>query len=309
MIEPLLATDVQHNLIACSAVLLGIATAWFAWTLTGVIAGDRRHLEAWNFESEREERVRRNSRVYRWFQPLVDEAKGSRLLAWMGKFTQTGKKLQAGAESAPWRSDEFLATKFTESVIVAGGVAILLGAGGGIGISLCAGVGYFVFALRSFSARAARRRFLFERRLPFAVDLMALTMEAGAGFRESLEAVVRENAGHPVGQEFGQVMRELEHGQTLLQSLVHLRDRMGEDALNELVFAVNKAEELGTPLSQTFLRLAGQMRMRRSQAAEKAAGQANANITFPGLVTMVASLLLIMVPFVLYAISSASDSF
>ena len=49
-------------------------------------------------------------------------------------------------------------------------------------------------------------------------------MEAGAGFRESLEAVVRENAGHPVGQEFGQVMRELEHGQTLLQSLVLRRD-------------------------------------------------------------------------------------
>jgi pilus assembly protein TadC len=90
---------------------------------------------------------------------------------------------------------------------------------------------------------------------------------------------------------------------------VNLKSRIGEDALGELVFAVQKAHELGTPLGQVFRRLAEQLRRRRSQAAEKAAGRANANITFPGLIVMAACVLLIVAPFVLKAIDQSHALF
>ena len=148
---------------------------------------------------------------------------------------------------------------------------------------------------------------MFKRRLPYAVDLIALMMEAGASFRESLATIVRENRGHALGEEFGQVLSEIEYGQTLRQALSNLRDRLADNELNEMIFAVHKAEELGTPLSMIFLRQAEQMRLMRSQWAERMAGKANANISFPGLIVMLGCMLIVIGPFVLNALSVSSN--
>jgi tight adherence protein C len=140
-------------------------------------------------------------------------------------------------------------------------------------------------------------------RLPYGVDLMALMMEAGAGFRDSLGAVARENSDHPLGQELGKVQYAIERGQTLRQALIEMRDRLNQDDVNEMVFSILKAEELGTPLGKIFLTLADQMRLKRFQWAEKKAGEAETQISYPGMLLMMACMIVAVGPFVLRAAS------
>ena len=77
---------------------------------------------------------------------------------------------------------------------------------------------------------------------------------------------------------------------------------MPDDDVAELVFMINKGNEFGTPMAQTFRLQAEQMRLKRSQWAEKAAGTAQVNIVLPGMVIMIACLIIIGAPFILAAI-------
>ena len=78
-----------------------------------------------------------------------------------------------------------------------------------------------------------------------------------------------------------------------------MRTRLREPDVNEFVSTVLRAEELGSPLGEVLLAMADQMRLRRSQWAEKLAGEAQAKITAPGMVIMVASMLVVIGPFIL----------
>ena len=137
-------------------------------------------------------------------------------------------------------------------------------------------------------------------RLPFAVDLIALTMEAGGGFQECLAngrrsktATIRSPRNSPkcCGK-----FRSAGRGNEALQAL---QERLQDEDINELVFAINKGEELGTPLSAILRDQAEQMRLKRSQRGEKAAAEAQVNIVFPGMVVMIACLLVVIAPIVL----------
>src|SRR5262249_12942364 len=149
---------------------------------------------------------------------------------------------------------------------------------------------------------AVRRRKRVLERLPFALDLMALMMEAGGNFPECLAAAVQENANHPLGEEFGEVLREINLGRTRKEALEGLKERLRDDDVSELVFALVKGDELGTPLAQTLRTQATQMLLKRSQTVEKEAAEAQVMIVFPGMVIMVACLLIIIAPFLLQAV-------
>ena len=64
-------------------------------------------------------------------------------------------------------------------------------------------------------------------RLPFAVDLIALTMEAGGGFQECLATAVAENGkDHPLTEEFAEVLRQISLGRPRNEALQSLDDRL-----------------------------------------------------------------------------------
>jgi tight adherence protein C len=153
--------------------------------------------------------------------------------------------------------------------------------------------------------RAKRRLTRIRNRLPFAVDLIALTMEAGGGFQECLATAVAENGkDHPLTDEFAEVLRQISLGRPRNEALQALDERLHDDDVSEMVFAINKGEELGTPLSAILREQAEQMRLKRSQRGEKAAAEAQVNIVFPGMVVMIACLLVVIAPIVLPPILS-----
>ena len=265
--------------------------------------------ESWEFEENRRIQLRTGSRTYRWFEPLVDDLKQVALLKWLGGASRIETALRLKASPLPWTAEEFLAARAVQSVGV--GVAALIVFSQMFSpqfaavLSVAAAVGFVKYGAQSLVSTATLRMAGFKRRLPFAVDLMALMMQAGAGFRDSVRTVVNESRDHPVGEEFGTVLSGLARGQSMRVSLEEFQERVGDKDVDEMVFAIIKAEELGSPLSKIFLTLADHIRLKRSQWAEVAAGKAQTMITFPGLVIMLACLLIVAAPFVIDAIHNS----
>jgi tight adherence protein C len=209
-------------------------------------------------------------------------------------------------EKLPWRPEEFLAAKWLEGA--AGGIVffLILRLAGWSNSALVFGVavaGIYGLLGPKFVRDKARKRLARIRvRLPFAVDLIALMMEAGGGFQECLQTTVIENGDHPLTEELSEVLRQISLGRPRHEALRALQERLHDADVDELVFAVNKGEELGTPLSAILRDQAEQMRLKRSQRGEKAAAEAQVSIVFPGMVVMIACLLVVIAPIVLPAV-------
>ena len=258
------------------------------------------------FELERREELRAANSVYRWFEPWIDE-----LTPWIersyGKLVdQVRTNLIGSSELLPWKPSEFIAVKRIESILAGlGGVAfgaMMQSIGWAIGLGLIGYFGYVGFALRQLRARAEKRRFAIRRRLASAIDLMSLMMEVGAGFQEALETVTREAGDHPLGEEFRRILRDLSLGRPRREALKSFADRLIDDDARELMSAIIEGETLGTPLAETMRTQAEQMRLKRSQWAEKAAEESKVQLVFPAMIIMAACLVIVVAPFILSAL-------
>jgi len=160
-------------------------------------------------------------------------------------------------------------------------------------------ISYFKYLLTqiNLAKRSKSWNCQFHQRLPFTIDLIALTMKAGSTIEQSLNAVLEENEGHPIADEFGLILQQHQNGTPLLECFENFRDRMRDKDVNEIVFTAINAERYGGANADTYLGLAEQMRMRRSQRAEKAIGEAKTMMALPNLLFLMAGMLAIAGPF------------
>ncbi len=292
-------------IFACAVV--AFAVAWFCYQFISVLTYPREVLgDRHPFERQRREELRRGSLVYRWFEPVIDE-----VAAFIGRRESESLEglrisLLASREKLPWKPEEFIAAKWLEGVLAGSGIFALLWFAGWLTTAVVLGLAvtliYGFLTPKSIRDRAAKRLARIRIRLPFAVDLIALTMEAGGGFQECLRTAVEENGDHPLTDELAEVLRQISLGRPRHEALVALQERLHDPDIDELVFAINKGEELGTPLSAILREQAEQMRLKRSQRGEKAAAEAEVSIVFPGMVLMIACLLVVIAPIVLPAV-------
>ena len=295
----------QLLLAASCAAGLGTAAAT-SWVLTLVGRARPTTAAAWEFESARRIELRKGNSAYRWFEPVVDELAAMYRKRGGKKLEALRTQLVAAGVALPWKPEEFMAVKLVEGAI--GGVfSVLFGVMIGspiFGLALGGITAFFLQrnAVGDVAKKASKRVSLVKRRLPFAVDLMALMLEAGGGLLDGLNTLVRDLGNHPLGQELAIIVSEINLGRSLHESLTRFQQRVPDDDVAELVFMINKGNEFGTPMAQTFRLQAEQMRLKRSQWAEKAAGTAQVNIVLPGMVIMIACLIIIGAPFILEAV-------
>ena len=122
-----------------------------------------------------------------------------------------------------------------------------------------------VRARPSCSTRAGRlRQQAIERTLPDFLDILAVSVRAGLGYRYALRRVA-ESLGGPVGEEMFVVLRQIDLGADRREAFLALRDRNESDALKAFVAAQLQAEELGVPLSEALNDIASDMRRMASQ--------------------------------------------
>jgi tight adherence protein C len=297
----------QANGVLLASAVLALAIAYGLWQFMAIVTYPRDRLgESHPFERQRREELRAGNSIYRWFEPVIEEVGGVIGRKQPAAMEKLQHNLAASREQLPWRPQEFLATKWVEAV-AAGGVLFLilwLAGWGRTAVILGAMVTavYGILTPKTIADRAKKRLARIRIRLPFAVDLIALMMEAGGGFQECLQTAVIENGDHPLTDELSEVLRQISLGRPRQEALRAMQDRLKDDDINELVFAINKGEELGTPLSTILREQADQMRLKRSQRGEKAAAEAQVNIVFPGMVVMIACLLVVIAPIIMPAL-------
>jgi tight adherence protein C len=294
----------QANGLFVASAVVALAVGWFSWQMARIVTYPRNLLgDSHPFERQRRDELRAGSKIYRWFEPVIEE-----IATFIGRrerdsMTTLQRALVAGREKLPWRPQEFVAAKWIEAVMAGVVVFALFWLIGwtktGIGAAMGVTILYGLMTPKSVKDRAKKRLARIRIRLPFAVDLIALTMEAGGGFQECLQTAVSENGDHPLTEELAEVLRQISLGRPRHEALRAMQDRLHDEDVNEMVFAINKGEELGTPLSAILREQAEQMRLKRSQRGEKAAAEAQVSIVFPGMVLMIACLLVVIAPIML----------
>lgn len=245
-----------------------------------------------------------------WLQPaLVPLYHAVRRLNMPGFKRHVMKLLLALGNPHQYTADEYLVICVIWSGI--GSVMTLLLARVIVGELSWAGLGAFLvlgLVLGFFGAYlwlrelALRRLREIARRLPYALDLIAMAMDAGATFYEAAKAVVRDDPNDPLNEELSMVVREIDFGRSRQDALTHLGQRIDVEGLDSILSAVLQAEALGTPLAMVLKLQANLLRMRRSMRAERKAGEAAVKILVPSMLILVSVVIIIFAPVIVRAI-------
>ncbi len=112
-----------------------------------------------------------------------------------------------------------------------------------------------------------------ERDLPDFLDILAVTVRAGLGYRAALGRVADELGG-PISEEMLTALRQMELGASRRQAFLALRERSTSESLASFIAAQLQAEELGVPLSEALNDIADDMRRTAHQNARRRASRA-----------------------------------
>lgn len=299
---------IQPIALFLASIVSGCSVGFATLIVSRIVLRKRSALEM--FEQSRRKELRQSNSIYRMFEPLVDEL--ATFFPNNESSQQLAHHLKLGSDSPPWKPSEFMATRTIEAFLVGGSIFCLIMLFGmpmmAIAFGGITGAIYPALSRNSVIGKSNSRLKKLKLRLPFAIDQISLMMEAGAGFEDSLRTVVADNRDHPLSLEFSEVVRQMALGRPRSQALKGFRDRLADEDVSEIVFAIIKGEELGTPLSNILREQANQMRIKRSQWGEKAASEAEVQMVFPGMITMVACLLVIVAPILLPVVVALLDS-
>jgi len=157
-----------------------------------------------------------------------------------------------------------------------GGLLLLLGSSP-LFLLLLAGIGWW--GPDVWLARTGRlRQEAIERSLPDFLDILAVSVRAGLGYRLALRRVAEALEG-PVSEEMLTVLRQMELGQDRREAFLALRERNKSESLKSFVAAQLQAEELGVPLAEALNDIADDMRRLAYQNARRQAQRASPRVS------------------------------
>ena len=143
------------------------------------------------------------------------------------------------------------------------------------------------------TARIRRRREEILEELPNALDLLAVSVEAGLGLDAAVARFVDVAKG-PLADEFALLLAELRVGAGRHDVLHRFAERVPAPETAAFVRAVTHADRLGTSLTQTLRVQAHETRLKRQAVAEEKAGKAPVRTLFPTVLFIFPSLFVVV---------------
>jgi tight adherence protein C len=130
------------------------------------------------------------------------------------------------------------------------------------------------------TARLRTRREAIRAELPDALDLLAVSVEAGLGFDGAVTKLTEHMEG-PLVQEFSLTLNQIRIGEARPVALKKMAERVSAPELSSFVRAVIQADQLGISLGRILRVQAADARNRRQAAAEEKAMKAPIKMLFP----------------------------
>ena len=140
-----------------------------------------------------------------------------------------------------------------------------------------------LWVLPLFWLRSAvkRRHASILKALPFVLDLLTLSVEAGMDFISALQRNCRSRRLDPLNEELLRMTKEIQVGSSRREALANMAARVGQSDLKSLALALIQADELGVSIG-TMLRIQSeQLRSQRFDRAEKLAAEAPVKMLGP----------------------------
>jgi tight adherence protein C len=144
---------------------------------------------------------------------------------------------------------------------------------------VAAGFG-FIFPESYLTMRMRSRREAVRGKLPDALDLLAVSVEAGLGLDGAL-AKLTEHMEGPLIDEFALTLGEIRIGESRHDALKKLTERIAVPEVSAFVRSVIQADQLGISLGRILRVQAADARLRRQAAAEEKAMKAPIKMLFP----------------------------
>ena len=124
------------------------------------------------------------------------------------------------------------------------------------------------------------RRAELEASLPNALDVVAISMEAGLGLDRALEQLVRHQ-DDSLTLLVARALREIQLGRDRADALEEMAEATGIEDFTSLVRGILYAERTGVPIARTIAAHAAQMRVKRRLKIRTEAARASLKILLP----------------------------
>jgi tight adherence protein C len=206
-------------------------------------------------------------------------------------------KLVSSGMARQFTANGYLALKVVlaaAGIIVGGLLGVMLGSGTQA-LLFGAVLGFFGFVAPDISAssRTKKRRSEMQRQLPDALDIVAVSVEAGLGFDAALGKLGEHMTG-PMVDEFTLVLGELRIGEARSVALRKMAERVDLPEVNSVVNSLVQAEQLGSPLGRMLRVQAQESRNRRQIAAEERAMKAPVKMLIPTVLFIFPAMFVVM---------------
>jgi len=128
--------------------------------------------------------------------------------------------------------------------------------------------------------RMRARKEVLRAELPDALDLLAVSVEAGMGFDGAISKLTEHMDG-PLADEFALALGEMRIGESRQNALTKMMKRVNTPEFSSFVRAIIQADQIGISLGRILKVQAADTRARRQLAAEERAMKAPIKMLFP----------------------------
>lgn len=143
------------------------------------------------------------------------------------------------------------------------------------------------------------------RALPFVLDLLTLSVEAGMDFMSALQRNCEKRKLDPLNEELIRMTREIQVGTARRVALKNMAERVKQPDLKSVAYALIQADELGVSIGSILRIQSDQLRSRRFERAEKLANEAPVKMLGPLLLCIFPAVFVVLLcPIILSSSSS-----
>lgn len=185
---------------------------------------------------------------------------------------------------------------------------VLIGQPVAIGMALVVGVALgFYLPVVWLDQLVRDRRTEITAALPNALDVVAISMEAGLGLDRALEQLVRHQED-TLTLLIARALREIQLGRPRNEAFEEMAEATGIDEFTSLIKGILYAERTGSPVARTIAAHSAQMRVQRRLQIRSEAGRASLKILFPTVGCIFPTLWLILLGPALIVVLSLGSS-
>ena len=207
------------------------------------------------------------------------------------------QRLNLAGNPHHWTPTDFIGAKGFATIGLGGVLFLLLTAiGQPLYALIAAGGGALVgFVLPDLYLRQiiGRRQHEIQRKMPDALDLLCVSVQAGLGFDAAI-ARMCQKSDNELTREFSRMLQEVRVGRPRREALKDVVARTEVPDLSNFISSIIQADQLGVSITQVLTVQAELMRTVRRQRAEELAAQAPLKMLFPMLLFIFPALCIVI---------------